>query len=471
VSSPVRQLAGKAAALEERAPRAAASRRALGTSQRTEPLAFGEPQAELWGGVHLPQIRDARQLRQLAQLAQRFSPRVSLEPPDGLLLEVRGSLGLFAGVAGLRAALRGACGELGLQGTLAFAPTPLAALAAARAGRELEVLQRAQLIGALAPLPLSVLRWPPQVGERLKRAGVRTLGAVLRLPRAGFARRFGVAQLAMLDRLTGDVREVRAVFRPPERFRRRQELGCEAQHHAQLLGALRVLLHELEDFLRARQAGVMALECRLLHRQAAMTECRLQLAAPAADAHHIGALFAVELSRVVLPQPVRALELRAPTLLGLTPAGRSLWQPGEHGGGGLGSEAHALIERLRTRLGEGAIHGLRLLEDHRPESSWAVGPPPAPAARAAAPAAPAPCARRPLWLLGQPQALEVRGGLPRRHGPLALVSEPERIEGGWWDGQDVARDYYTARDAHGVRLWVFRERRVPHGWFLHGIFG
>ncbi len=101
-----------------------------------------------------------------------------------------------------------------------------------------------------------------------------------------------------------------------------------------------------------------------------------------------------------------------------------------------------------------------------------MGPPPPAAARVAAPAAaPAPGIRRPLWLLGQPQALAVRGGLPRRHGPLALVSEPERIEGGWWDGQDVARDYYTARDAQGVRLWVFRERRAPHGWFLHGIFG
>jgi hypothetical protein len=24
---------------------------------------------------------------------------------------------------------------------------------------------------------------------------------------------------------------------------------------------------------------------------------------------------------------------------------------------------------------------------------------------------------------------------------------------------------------HGVRLWVFRERGAPHGWFLHGVFG
>jgi protein ImuB len=65
----------------------------------------------------------------------------------------------------------------------------------------------------------------------------------------------------------------------------------------------------------------------------------------------------------------------------------------------------------------------------------------------------------------------VQGGLPRRGGPLRLVSEPERIESGWWDEGEIARDYYRALDIHGVRLWVFRERSAPHGWFLHGIFG
>jgi protein ImuB len=54
---------------------------------------------------------------------------------------------------------------------------------------------------------------------------------------------------------------------------------------------------------------------------------------------------------------------------------------------------------------------------------------------------------------------------------LRLLGEAERIETGWWDGGDVARDYFTAVDLHGVRLWVFRERGAPHRWFLHGMFG
>ena len=47
----------------------------------------------------------------------------------------------------------------------------------------------------------------------------------------------------------------------------------------------------------------------------------------------------------------------------------------------------------------------------------------------------------------------------------------ERIESGWWDGNDVARDYFVARNARGLRLWIYRELRGEQRWFLHGIFG
>jgi protein ImuB len=84
---------------------------------------------------------------------------------------------------------------------------------------------------------------------------------------------------------------------------------------------------------------------------------------------------------------------------------------------------------------------------------------------------PWPAFRRPMWLLPEPKLLSERDGLPRRRGPLRLLGESERIETGWWDGGDIARDYYPAVDLPGVRLWVFRERATPHRWFLHGVFG
>ena len=432
--------------------------------------AAGQASAELWAGLHLPGLQAEEKLRALATVMQGFSPRVSLEPPDGLLLEVRGSLHLFEGVEGTRRRLLEACQAHSQPAVLCFAPTPMAALVAARAGRSLTVLSHAQLTGQLSSLPLGVLRWPQQVMERLQRTGVRTVGAALRLPRAGFARRFGVAQLATLDALTTSTRPVRRLFKPRERFRRRRELSCELSNHEWLLNALMPLLGELEHFLRARQSAVMQLACHFVHRQADTTRCVLNLAAPAFLAAQLAGLLRVQLETLALPEPVRALELRAATLLPRTAHAQALWHSGEHGGS-LGSEAHELIERLRARLGEGALHGLTVLEGHRPEHTWAVSAPPALDTRARGAAVPVPAIPRPLWLLQAPQPLEVRDGLPQRGGLLTLISEPERIESGWWDGGDVARDYYSACDPYGVRLWVFRERHAPHGWFLHGIFG
>ena len=49
--------------------------------------------------------RERAWLARVADAAFGFTPRVSLEPPDGVLLEVRGSLGLFGGASALCAAV------------------------------------------------------------------------------------------------------------------------------------------------------------------------------------------------------------------------------------------------------------------------------------------------------------------------------------------------------------------------------
>ncbi|MCY7316287.1 MAG: DNA polymerase Y family protein, partial [Rubrivivax sp.] len=86
---------------------------------------------------------------------------------------------------------------------------------------------------------------------------------------------------------------------------------------------------------------------------------------------------------------------------------------------------------------------------------------------------------RPAWLLAEPLPLHERNAVPLLEGrPLVVVSGPERIETGWWDGDPIARDYYIAQQEDGSLLWIYRSR-LPvragaHGeatWHLHGRFG
>ena len=80
--------------------------------------------------------------------------------------------------------------------------------------------------------------------------------------------------------------------------------------------------------------------------------------------------------------------------------------------------------------------------------------------------------RRPLWMLPEPALLPADGAYPLHQGcRLRLLDGPERLETGWWDEDSMSRDYYTAINPAGMRLWVFRNRKQSPAWYLHGYFG
>jgi protein ImuB len=353
-----------------------------------------------------------------------------------------------------------------------LAPTALAALAAARNGARCFITDPRQLPARLKLLPVGVLRWPGDANARLLGMGVRTLGDLLRLPRAGFARRFGPALLADLDRLQGHRADPRRRLARRERFKTRVDLDHEIDDHDRILEALRPLLDELEQFLRSRQRGITALQCRFHHYRAEPTVCALRLAAPEADAARLQSLLREKLANVRLPEPVRRCELRGGALTERPLRSQPLWSVGERGHAPA-NEMPALVEHLRARLGAEAVYGIGCVAEHRPENAWRVTEPALASVVSKTDTAESRdlSFRRPLWLLPAPQELDSPRGRPRRGGALELLSGPERVESGWWDGADARRDYYVACDARGARFWIYRECVGSRKWFLHGIFG
>ncbi len=410
-------------------------------------------------------------LTALVQRAHSFTSRVVLESPDAMLLELAGSQRLFGGLPALLAALRAAFPRP-LQ--LAMAPTPLAAVLLARAGRNCCITTPARLQGRLAPLRLSYLHWPEEELRRLENMGVATLGELLRLPRAGLARRIGPERLRQLDRLTGVRADPRVAIPQPERFTQRVDPDHETVDRERLVGTLQPVLDRLEDFLRARQRGILALRLTLHFRRAQAMPCILRCVVPEYRAARFAALLVARLEALALPEPVQRMELVAGRLQRFVAASDELWTPGEHGGSAAAAQSPEFLQTLMARLGERAVHGLATVAEHRPERQWRICWPMAAGVDAAASTA---ATQRPLGLIATPLQLDaicdaagrVRRLLHAGHD-LALVSGPERIESGWWDGADVARDYYVARADDGAQWWIFRECAEPRRWFVHGCF-
>ncbi len=447
--------------------------------------------------------REAQVLRKLAALAERHTSIVSLEP-SALLLEVAGSLRLFGGLDSLWQRIESELRERGFSVSMAAAPTPLASAWLAKAGRNVALLDPALLTGTLAPLPLRCLEWPESVQEALNGMGLTCIGDCLRLPRQGFARRFGAGLLLQLDRALGRLPDPRASYRAPERFCREYDLQEEESDSKRLLAACRQLLEELERFLVVRQLAVRQLRFSFFHLRQGATRLTLRRRQVGGGASSWSELLGLHFDRLVLPAPVIAIQLasgRGEPLEAASDAMSFDGKPGQESPLPIAS----LMERLSARMGEAALHGMALVPEHRPHRAWRATPVPDPDRRSAhcarchgdpsghrtqyhgdpsahcaqchgdSPGHRAQCAllrkRRPLWMLPEPLRLETIGDEPAYRGPLRCVSGPERIESGWWDAGGIARDYFVAVNDEGLRLWIYRERRRRADWYLHGLFG
>ncbi len=447
--------------------------------------------------------RDAAALHAVAHVALAFTPAVTLQDGQTVLLEVQASLRLFGGLAALRQRLLDALVPLGHRVQMAGAPTALGAALLAQwqptnhGDRSDRVLgAHATRLPALRALLDEAPVWMLDPGrehwDALQGMGLHTLADLRALPRTGLARRFGEGLLDDLDRALGLKPDPRQAIELPATFDARLELYASADTTAQVLHAAAVLLARLVAWVQARHARVAAFTLRLLHerhRQALVpaTELRIALAEPALDAVRLQVLLRERLANLELAAPTLELQLHCSHLMaGQAPNGELFPTPASQAEGLL-----RLLERLGARLGDDQVQRLVPVADHRPErASRAVsaqGPLPPGAVWAAAAAGTATAAaaagaksplplHRPAWLLPEPLPLAERDAQPLFEGrPLQLVSGPERIETGWWDGQPAARDYFIAQAVDGSLVWVYRGRlpAVPGevNWFLQGRFG
>lgn len=396
--------------------------------------------------------REFNLLDRCAQLLYAWGPQVVAlqEWPHALAVELQGNSRWRARPQSLLQAIREFAGER-LRVRLGLAPTSLAAALLAWQGEDGELCHwpaDRSFTECWQEIPLKLLPANNMLHVRWESLGLYSCGDWLRLDRRERALRFGPEWESFLDRLRGIRADPRSPWPLQEEFAVAFPLLQEVSDWQGLRFPLRRAFQELRLRLRHRASTRWEL---LLQGRDAQYRQLLHSRDPLTSAELFLQLWRERLQRHPWGFAARHLQLRAMDTENWAGEQGAFWEQN------LLREQGQLLDRLRARLGVDSIYRVRPRADHRPEYAWHSVVPEDSETNTALPD----LRPRPLWLLPEPIPVSVL------HEPE--TTELERIEGGWWDGHDVSRDYFRWRRSDGAECWVFRDRRSAR-YFLHGYF-
>ncbi|MFZ1368356.1 Y-family DNA polymerase [Sphingorhabdus sp.] len=457
---------------------------------------------------------DSALLERLAEACLRYTPRVMVAPPQGLILDISGCHHLYDSNLSraekwLSDDLARRLGETRLTVRIACATASDAALALATFGLEEDAVHR---------LPVVALDCAPAVHHALQRAGLNHIGDLASRPRTILASRFGEDVTYRLARLLGEVDS------PIIPRRSRPAVLCEARfaepiaHSETVRAVLAELTGQAVRELEERGEGARAVAVKLFRCDGAVSQLAIETAAPTRDAALLMRLFAERIEGLRDPLDPGfgydsiTLEIRAAEPLAADQ------RDFEASAAKAREQLSALLARLATRLGPERVTHWQAVDSHVPEGVFISSPstcdgegdrakrgggvagkagglttatPPSFATQMPPPHRMS-MGRiensRPLLLLDPPECVEAIAEVPdgppyrfRWRGSQHRVARhegPERIAMPWWDGRHkearLTRDYYRVEDSDGRRFWLFRhglyDEKPDPRWYMHGLF-
>lgn len=407
---------------------------------------------------------DMAALERLADWCGRYSPWISVDGIDGLILDVSGVPHLFGGEAAMLDQMARAFRRLQLSARLAIADSPAAAWAWARHGAGGPLPARPAAFEFLYTLPVKALRIDAATAETLHGLGLKTIGDIAHRPRAPLVQRFGPHLLERLDRLTGRQDEPISPRRQPSPWRSRVTLNEPVITREAIDAVLEELLTALCHLLEREQRGARQLALHAYRVDGDVQSLQIGTAAPSRQPQHLARLFREPLDGLMPGFGFEVFILEAVRADPFDAEQTELTAQEQVSGSGYAQ----LIDRLQARLGARNVFRYEPVSRHTPEHAVARLPPlarshnPMPETEA-----------RPVRLI-QPEGIEMEDSgdaftWRRQRRRIARAIGPERLHGEWMhDGMEpVSRDYFQVEDETGRRYWLFRSAQT---WFLHGFF-
>jgi protein ImuB len=404
----------------------------------------------------------------LLQVALAHSPRVEDAGAGRIYLDASGLEGLVGDEPRLGARLRDAAAAAGVEIRVGIAESRIAALAAARLGPGVTIVERGGDAASLAPAPLSLLDLPEETATRLSRWGLRTLGELAALPTAGLFERLGGDGVRLQRLARGEDPRPLVSWRPVPLF----EESASLEWGIETLEPVVERLRELAARVCARlgTAGLAAdgfeWTCRL--GDGRVHEGALTPAVPITDAESVGGLLRMALEARPPRGVVEALTFRARPVR-LAPAQESLTDRSRPAPRVL----TATLNRLVALVGADAIGAPALLDTHRPDAVALAAYPPHPTPTPSSPRGEGPALALRRLRPPAPASVTLASGRPvavrsgRLTGRIVAGVGPWRVSGEWWSPRPWLQDEWDVELADGT---LCRLAHDGSAWRLEGIY-
>lgn len=448
-------------------------------------------------------------LEAIADWCERYTPLVSLDIPDGIMLDITGCAHLFGGEKNLGNDLLERLFQQGFNASGAVAATPGAAWAASRFlifnatvenrlnnkvedGLKKKAIPQVLLVEsgreeeALALLPLAGLRLDALTLGGLAKLGLRTIGQVIARPRAPLTRRFGKLLILRLDQALGHVEEAISPRLPVPELMIERKLVEPIGRVEDIEILIERLATSLTKDMERRGEGARSLGLALFRVDGKVVRLKVGTSSPSHDPQNICRLFKERLAGIHEGLDA-GLGFEIGRLSAFETEACSADQTSLLANQGNCEDFAHLIDKLGARIGLSCIQCVVPGECHLPEetdrkSDVIAGREVNPAFQSKFPQP-----IRPLRLLKYPEIMEAIACVPegppvrfrwrRKLHVVVHVEGPERICDEWWHDRVSrhTRDYFRVEDDNGHRYWLYRqglygcETNSPD-WYMHGIF-
>ncbi|HEX4636416.1 MAG TPA: DUF6504 family protein [Rhizomicrobium sp.] len=469
-----------------------------------QPLANARAMVQPLAILPADERADAQLLEAFADWCDRFTPLVSLDSPDGLLLDVTGASHLFGGEAAMLALVTQQIAGLGLAVQGAIAGTSLAARALARFVPG-AIVACGDEPAKIAPLPITALDCDDKTLRALRHAGLKTIGQVAERLHSELSERLGKNFVTRLRVMLGASDQPLQPRRPLPDMMAEQHFADPVVTEEIIAATLLTLAGSLCGILEREGQGARMLEAVFFRADGKVERITVKTGEPLRDPKIMLLLLRQKLDALADPlDPGFGFDLiRLEALLAEeTRSATVSFDSGENAR----RQIRFLSDRLSVKFGEHRVQRFVPQNTHIPEMAsvavpaqdedfagqdWGLkrrpGDPP----------------RRPLRLLQKPEEISsvlasVPDGPPSRFRwrqclhEVARAEGPERIAMEWWrksvravrsdsvrtseqNKPGLTRDYFRVETKDGQRFWLYRDGLYRQAgfaprWYLQGLF-